>query len=102
MESWLKKFIVVLLVTSMVIGISGMVLHTSDSMSDLSHHQGDCEICVIYQGLSSALPLLPFLLALILTIVTVRVYTLGQQELAGIELLEIRFGIDPPPVILPS
>lgn len=102
MKGWIKNLVKLFLVVSIVIGTTGAILHASESVSDLAHHQTSCELCAVYQTLSSGLTVVPILIALVLAIAAVRALRIGQQELAGIEILAVSFCVDPPPVILNS
>lgn len=100
MKGWIKNLVKFLFVVSMVIGTSGIIVHASEATSDIAHHHSVCQICAVYQTFSNGLVALPVLVALALAFVAVRILRIGEQELAGIELLKVSFGLDPPPVIL--
>ena len=100
MKGWMKNLVKLFFVVSMVIGTSGIIAHASEFSSDVAHHDSSCQICAVYQTFSNGLIAAPLLLALALAVVVVRFLRLGEQELAGIELLTVSFGLDPPPVIL--
>lgn len=100
MKGWIKSLVKFLFVVSMVVGTSGIIVHASESASDIAHHHSPCQVCAVYQTFSNGLTALPVLVALVLAVAMVCAHRLGEQELTGMDLLTVSFGLDPPPVIL--
>ena len=96
MKANLRKIFKFLIALSVVFATVGVVFHHSHAQTDKNHHEDTCEICAVYQVLSSGVVPTQVIPLLVLVFILIPRVNAIIPQLHSTDLSFTHSGLDPP------